>query len=372
MPMKSLQALQINSGRRDEWNAFVSREPSFALLQSWEWGEFKEQLGWKAFRVAVEVNGKIFAGAQMLIKPLLQGLAGIAYVPRGPIGCWLEKETASLLSELHQIARAHNAIFLKVEPPLLNDAEDSQSLKQLRFRSSHLYNQPTATIVIDLRPDLEGIAHGMRKRTWEYIKQSTRKGVTVRAGTCKDIADFIDMMRLTAKRERFPPRTRSYYEHEWQMFNECNEAVLLMAFYEDQLLGVHMAFRFGEHAAYFHGGSSKEFSYMHPNYLLMWEAIKWAKEQGCRTYDLWGIPEEIGEVVSCGNEAPVSERFDGLWGVYHFKRGFCKNVVAYVGSWDYVYNPIVYRLITNRILNVTTVDSCLAWIDSLKRDEINR
>jgi lipid II:glycine glycyltransferase (peptidoglycan interpeptide bridge formation enzyme) len=70
-----MQVIHISADRREEWNAFVAQEPSFALLQSWEWGDFKERLGWRAFRIAAEKQGRIVAGAQMLIRPVPPALS---------------------------------------------------------------------------------------------------------------------------------------------------------------------------------------------------------------------------------------------------------------------------------------------------------
>ncbi len=60
-----------------------------------------------------------------------------------------------------------------------------------------------------------------------------------------------------------------------------------------------------------------------PVYLLQWEAIRWAKQQGCTVYDLWGIPDYPEEVL----EEQFMNRSDGLWGVYRFKRGFGGKIV---------------------------------------------
>jgi peptidoglycan pentaglycine glycine transferase (the first glycine) len=90
-----------------------------------------------------------------------------------------------------------------------------------------------------------------------------------------------------------------------------------------------------------------------PNYLLQWEAIRWAKSLGCTTYDLWGIPDEDEEML----EAEFAQRRDGLWGVYRFKRGFGGQLVCNVGAWDRVYAPMRYRfyrwmlLARNRMLD---------------------
>jgi lipid II:glycine glycyltransferase (peptidoglycan interpeptide bridge formation enzyme) len=84
-----------------------------------------------------------------------------------------------------------------------------------------------------------------------------------------------------------------------------------------------------------------------PNYALQWEAIRWARGQGCTSYDLWGIPDKDEATL----EAQFQRREDGLWGVYGFKRGFGGQVARAVGAWDRVYRPVLYaayRLATAR------------------------
>jgi peptidoglycan pentaglycine glycine transferase (the first glycine) len=73
-------------------------------------------------------------------------------------------------------------------------------------------------------------------------------------------------------------------------------------------------------------------------YGVQWEAIKWAKERGCRYYDMWGVPDAEPDVL----EAEFKDRNDGLWGVYGFKRGWGGEVVRSAGAWDKPYNPIIY------------------------------
>lgn len=77
-----------------------------------------------------------------------------------------------------------------------------------------------------------------------------------------------------------------------------------------------------------------------PTYPLQWEAMRWARDKGCKTYDLWGIPDHPEEVL----EDQFMDRSDGLWGVYRFKRGFGGEVRRTVGAWDRVYRPFLYRL----------------------------
>jgi lipid II:glycine glycyltransferase (peptidoglycan interpeptide bridge formation enzyme) len=68
--------------------------------------------------------------------------------------------------------------------------------------------------------------------------------------------------------------------------------------------------------------------------------MRWAKSRGCTTYDMWGIPDEDRETL----EDQFTERSDGLWGVYRFKRGFGGDLVRTVGTWDSVQAPLRYQL----------------------------
>ena len=362
-----MRAAHITASRREEWNAFLARQPSFALLQSWEWGEFKEKLGWKVFRVVVERQSQIVAGAQVLIKVLPLGPIGVAYIPRGPVGDWLDEEVAlQLLPELHRLAIYHKATFLKIEPPVLNDPAIHRVLRQHHFRASAYTNQPHATIILDLTQNLDDILEQMRKKTRQYVRLAARIGVTVREGNGTEFSAFYDLMQATGRRGGFSLRSRDYYKYEWQTIAANDQSVLLMAFYQNRLVAMRMAYCFGEHAAEFHAGSSDEHRDLRPSYLLVWEAIKWAKAQGCATYDLWGIPDQVGQAVYAGNDPPVSNRTDGLWGVYRFKSGFSKNIVYYMGAYDYVYSPCLYKLIANKFLNVDTLDQIAVWMDSLR------
>ncbi len=77
-----------------------------------------------------------------------------------------------------------------------------------------------------------------------------------------------------------------------------------------------------------------------PTYLLQWEAIRWARQKGCKIYDMWGVPDSPETVL----EENFLNRSDGLWGVYRFKRGFGGKIHRTVGAWDRVYRPITYKL----------------------------
>ena len=322
-----------------DWNSFVGASPGSHVLQSSQWGRLKERFGWQVARLAVEDQGQWRAGAQVLFRSI--GPRTIAYVPKGPVMDWADEEaTQTLLEALHRLCRQSHAILLKIEPDLADDPTLAQKLTTLGFRASPQTIQPRCTILVDLTPNPEAILAGMKSKTRYNIRLATRKGVTVREGTADDLPEFYRLMRITGSRDAFGIHSESYYQAAHQLFVPQRLARLFLASFEDKVLAGIMVFAFGQRAWYMYGASSDEHRNFMPNHLLQWEAIQWAKERGCLTYDLWGIPDEEEEVL----EREFTKRSDGLWGVYRFKRGFGGQVVHYLGAYDYVYSPLLYWL----------------------------
>jgi len=361
---------------QQKWDQFIKSSASFGLLQSWGWGKFKQSMGWKVFRVAVMEDGAIQSSAQLLIKSLPGKITGFAYIPRGPLTDWSDKETTSLLLEkIHQIARQEHAVFLKIEPPLPVESSGAALMQEYHFKQSPVTNQPRNTIIIDIRPDPEELLAQMRQKTRQYIRRAGREGITVRYGGESDLQSFIQLMKSTGKRVGFPVRSRRYYSHEFAALNIENQFVLLLAEKEGKLLAARTVHAFGGHAAEFHAGSVENADNLHPNYLLVWEGILWARRMGCTSYDMWGIPDEIhnGHAEENGNgnghdDQPNPDRVDGLWGVYRFKRGFSSNVVSFAGAFDYVYSPVPYFFYATRLLNRESVEKIAIWTESLKKN----
>jgi len=343
----ALRVHLISDMSEGDWNSFpstalrtgVAASPGRHVLQSSQWGQLKERFGWQVARLAIEHQGQWLAGAQVLFRSL--GPQTIAYVPKGPIADWADAEaTQALLEALHSLCRQRRAILLKIEPDLAEDPASVHQLTEVGFRPSPQTIQPQCSIVLDMTPDAEDILARMKSKTRYNIRLAARRGVMVREGTAEDLPGFYRLMQTTGERDGFGIHSEQYYETAHQLFVPQGLAKLFLAAFEDELLGGIMPFAFGQKAWYMYGASSDEHRNLMPNYLLQWEAIKWAKDCGCLTYDLWGIPDEEEAVL----EREFLKRSDGLWGVYRFKRGFGGQVVHYLGAYDYVYSPLLYRL----------------------------
>lgn len=355
---------QFSETERDKWNAFITDEPTFGLFQSWEWGEFKEKMDWKPFRIAAEENGRIVACAQMLVKTLPFDLGSVAYVPRGPLCDWRDPQTvADLLAALHRIAREHKAVYLKIEPPILRTPENDQVLREYSFRLSRNNNQPRNTIVVKLDQDIDTLFSRLPKNTRYHINRAIRENISVTVGGRETLPNFLELVYLTGRREKFPVHKDFYYELMWETLSQSNLIVILAAWHDEQIISVLLVNHFGPHAALIQGGSISHSKKLHPNYLLVWEAMKWAKTVGCITLDLWGIPDDAEGSLEKDKET-MRRRTDGLWGVYCFKSGFSSNVVPYVGAYDYVYAPVLYKILEKVFFGRNVIDRISVWFET--------
>jgi peptidoglycan pentaglycine glycine transferase (the first glycine) len=320
------------------WDELAASASGGHVLQSWAWGELKSAFGWRVLRLA---TGS--AGAQVLFRSLPLGLGSIAYVPKGPMLNYADEHAfRDLLAKIRPLARQQRAICLKIEPDLEDDPALANRLRTLGFRPSPQTIQPRRTILVDLDAEADESLARMKSKTRYNIRLAGRKGVTVHAGDESDLPAFYRLMQLTAKRDGFGIHTYDYYETSHRLFVPSDQGRLLLAEYRGDLLAGLVVLAFGDTACYMYGASSDEHRNLMPAYLLQWEAMRWAREKGCRVYDLWGVPDEDEETL----EAQFTTRSEGLWGVYRFKRGFGGRLVRTVGAWDLVYAPLRYWLYT--------------------------
>ena len=324
------------------WDAFVQGHPLSHPLQLSAWGRFKELFGWKSERIGLFLDDALTAGAQLLYRKLPGLPLKFAYIPKGPLVDGRDAtQVATLFSALHRQARRRGAVMLRIEPELRDTSEHRQRMADHGFAPAPHAIQPQTTIWIDLTPDEDEMLARMKQK-WRYnIRLAGRKGVTVRPGDEQDMARFIALMQVTGRRKDFGVHAPEYYQAFWRLFAPDGRAALLIAEFEGEMLAGIVVARLGRKAYYLYGASGNQRRNLMPSHLLQWEAMRWAKSQGCTGYDLWGVPDEVG----LDPDAPIPDPPEGMWGVWRFKRGFGGEIGRYVGAWDKSYYPGVLPLV---------------------------
>lgn len=320
------------------WDSWVEKHPYGTLLQTCGWGVLKSAFDWKYQLVSLGDSAWPSAGALILTRRWpLDWLGTLAYVPRGPVVDWTDLALVrELLAAVEKVARSKRAMTLWVEPELPDSPANRALMEALGYRSVADTIQPRQTLMLDIAGGDEAILAQMKQKTRYNIRLAERKGVVVRNGGTDDLPAFYQLMLETGRRDAFGIHTEAYYRKALLQFQPKGQVALLLAEVEGDVVAALMVFALGARAWYFYGASSDRHRERMPTYALQWAAIGWAKCQGCRTYDLWGIPD----VDEATLEAEFATRNDGLWGVYRFKRGFGGRLVRFVGLWEKPLSPL--------------------------------
>jgi lipid II:glycine glycyltransferase (peptidoglycan interpeptide bridge formation enzyme) len=328
------------------------REGGGHPLQAWAWGSLKEQFGWQAHRLWID-DGR--AAAQLLIRPY-RGLAA-AYVPRGPLLSGDSRLDGALIEAVGRLARSHRAAFLRLEPDILDADEPGSAALQValaggRFRRTERTLQPRSSIRLDLNRSDDELLAGFSKGHRADVRRAEREGVQVRvAATERDVDLLHEMMRATQQRKGFGIHSPGYYRALWRFFGD--DAHLLLAERDSTVVAAALIIAFGRQAIYLAAGSTRAGLDARASHALQWHAMRWARDRGAATYDLWGIPDARGRLalaVEGGGEVDEKLRrrleaeaaHDPLDGVYRFKKGWGGRVVRSAPAHDRVFFAPAY------------------------------
>lgn len=326
-----------SSSPREQWDGRL-REYGGHLLQSWTWGEFKHRHGWIPERTLVE-NASGVAMAQVLFRQ--KGPVSVGYIPRGPViagdanRLWPE-----LLAAIDDMARRRRAISVIIEPDTPLGLSGMFHDAGVVVGPEHI--QPVRTVKVPLLDD-EALLKQMHQKTRYNVRLAARRGVRFRqlSSTQESAVDFYALMQDTARRNEFAIHSLDYYADFLELFGD--DAVLIGAWSDDdKLAAMVISASFGSEAIYMYGASSTENRAHGAGFALQFEAMRWARERGCATYDLWGIPARDPDATKDDTSNKIAGTKGEDWrGLYRFKTGFGGEIVTYPQTMERRYVPVL-------------------------------
>lgn len=270
------------------------------FLQSEEWGEFQKSLGREVFRV----DGVLVTKLPLVFDK--------SYFYCG--GCLTFD-----VKQLGDLAKKENAVFFKFEP-MEEDKALAHELIKAGFAKSKKEVQPHKTVILDVTKSEEELLGKMHGKTRYNIRLAQKQGIQV--SDSQKTEAFWELLQKTAQRDKFYTHPREYYKK----LSELPFAKLFVAEYRSKVIAANLVVFYKGRATYLHGASDYEGRNLMAPYLLHWETIKYAKENGFSEYDFWGVDEK-------------------KWpGVTRFKKGFGGREVEYIGAYDYIFQPFWYTL----------------------------
>lgn len=331
------------------WDDFVEQALGGDSAQTSCWGRARASIGWRPVRFVVSENGEVVAGAQMTIRPA-RVVGNVGFVFKGPLIPRADPSLTNLVFEqLLALGSANDVQVLFVQPPRGSDWMSDELLTR-GFRRSPEEITYSATVLIDLGPDLDGLLADMKRQTRQNIRTAEKRGVVVRRGSALDLPIFNRLGATHTARLGYARPSDEYYEELWRAFAPRGHIELFIAEYEDEPVAALLTIPFADTVRHVERAWSGEYGELRPNELLIWESIKWAKSEGYRFADPGGITRHIAEAILSGQDTPVSASQTAQ----AFKMKFGGQLVLDPVAHDWVYNPVLrfgYRLVPQRWMN---------------------
>ena len=348
-----MKAIEIKEPLKPVWDTFVAQSPHSSLLQSWGWGEFQQEYGEKILRLGVvssqlsegeeffQAESKMI-GAMLLIRHKLSRGASYFYAPHGPIlapGQPKEVLTA-LLEKAEAEARKESVAFLRLEPKINLNQELKTEPDPETIQARH-------TLILDISPPIKQILQQMKSKHRYNIRLAKRKGVKiVKAETVQQIDDFWQLLSQGQEDNNFQTHPKDYFQKQFEVLSGLGMEDLFLAKKDGQVIAAILVGYFGPTAFYLHGAMARQHRNLMAPHYLQWQAIRTAKEKGCREYNFWGV-------------APPNAKENHPWqGFTRFKFGFAPNVkpTNYPGTYYVPYNIPAF-------LAFKTVKKVKKWLD---------
>lgn len=314
--------------RKEVWKEWEVGHPDLSFLQTWEWGEFQRSAGHEPVRWQIFEQSALIGQVQGFEHRLFPGVSYL-YIPRMPA------VSGSSIDEMVKIARESGIDFLRIEPAEEAEGEFSVSAKKIKSR------QPAQTLILSLLPNEEELLAGMHAKTRYNIRVAQKHGV--RIDTKKDATIFSQLNVETTERDRFKSHESEYYAGMLAL----DEVYQFTAYADDMPIASIICAGAGNTYTYVHGASSNAMRNVMAPYLLQWEAIRFAKQNGFATYDFWGIAPFVEKTDSDAIQCAHGKCWNNThpWsGITRFKVGFGGEYREYPPARELVCNRLVYGL----------------------------
>lgn len=310
---------EVLESEKEQYNQVVNHP-----LQSWEWGEFREKTGVEVIRLGCFEEKKLLSAFQLTIHSTPYTPYTLGYFPKGGL------PDKPMIDSLKKIAKEQNCLFIKLEPNVSPHSQTHEFLIETGCRPGRpLFTR--YTFQIDLTRSEEELLAQMKEKTRYNVRLAQKSGVSVQEDNSPEaFATYLGLTHETTKRQGFYAHNEQYHQLMWEVLRPAGMAHLLTATYQGKILVTWILFLFNGVLYYPYGASSEENREVMASNLMMWEVIKWGKSHGAKIFDLWGA---LG---------PNPNPKDPWYGFHRFKEGYGGSLVEFLGTYDLVFNPLLY------------------------------
>ena len=178
---------------------------------------------------------------------------------------------------------------------------------------------------VDLNHSLDEIwKSSLNSKRRNMVRKATESGVQVQHRDVDSLDQYYTLVKEMSQRTGLGLKPKVYYRRILETFGPRDQARLYLAFHDGGPLAGGIFLRYQATCYYWVGATGNRVANLGQGELLQWHAVQWAKEAGCRQYDLVGIERER------------------LPQIARFKLGFTSNIVP--------FHHVSYATLTSRLV----------------------
>ena len=315
-----------------EWASHLKGFQGINLLQHWQYGTAKAQIGrWKAVRFVVTDGDKVIALAQFLARTI-PALGGIARMNRGPLVSMEIEESdreaiaCSVISVLIDEARKRRWWVVQIAPEVPDSKTTVNALENIGLKQ--LGHPPSASGLVSLLCNQETLLMSLKGKWRNCLRKGQRLGikVSVVSGNSTELPTLIARYKELQRHKEFQGIPESLIMSLANQKDETWEFTLFVAYEEssteiENSVGMLVSIRHGDTTTYVIGSTTDDGRKLQVNYVLLWKALLHAKQSGCEWFDIGGLNSTTPK------------------GIAHFKMGLNSELYSLVGEWRGFFSP---------------------------------
>ncbi len=295
-PLGNGYTAEFDTVDKDGWYKIIDQFSDANLFQTWDYDAIrcgKENIS----HLVLHVAEKVVAAAQARIAsiPLLGW--GAAYIRWGPL--WQPVNQAPDPIIFQQALRAlrneyvhRRGLILRIFPILFDD--NSNTYTDILSEEGYTpvpEEKRGRTLIIDVSTPIDDLRKKLDPKWRGHLNRAERNQLEVIEGTDDALfADFIGLYRALLDRKKFEEPNDI---NEFRMIQQNLPLEYKMRIFLCKSEGVISAgaicATIGETGVYLFGATNEQGMANKGSYMLQWKAIQWMKNNGCRSYNLYGI-----------------------------------------------------------------------------------
>ncbi|APS00112.1 lipid II:glycine glycyltransferase FemX [Pajaroellobacter abortibovis] len=293
--MKIIFKKSLSQEEEIAYDRFVATARHAHYTQSRTWIRMATCYGFTSVYHFMVYQERGVIGAGLVLRRCIGGIPlPMAWIHRGPVvEDWGHFKT--VLDALIATTQRHGVMHLSLMP--YGFGEDVEKVEEtLRsFRFSHRFTYDgsyvrTLHVPISAIQSDDDMLMRMNKKARVVVQQARRMGITVRQGDPSDVqhldAFYCSMMGLQGKQSR----AKAWFQALYHVMALRSSTALFVAEEKRELVSVIVVVQHNTTSTFIRGAStplSKPYTKMA---LPLFHAMCWARDRGCTTFDLGGVP----------------------------------------------------------------------------------